>query len=89
MDLQALAGKTQLRLDKPLDSSLRYVLIQEGNDLSTLHQGTLHKTWLGDSKTPSLELPPINSRYLAIRWVDRFGRQVHSQVLQLAKPSRP
>jgi uncharacterized lipoprotein YddW (UPF0748 family) len=89
IDLQSLVGKTQLKLDKSLDASLRYVLIQEGNDLSTLHQGTLHKTWLGDSKTLSLELPPINSRYLAVRWVDRFGRQVHSQVLQLTKSSRP
>ena len=89
VELQALAGKSQLKLDKPLDPSLRYALVQEGNELSTLHQSPLHKKWVGDSKNLLLDLPPITSTYLAVRWVDRFGRQVHSEVLQLTKPTRP
>jgi len=89
VELKPLQGKTQILLDKPLDPSLGYVLVQEGNDLSTLHQSNLHKKWIGGSKTSTLELPTITSTYLALRWVDRFGRQVHSQVLQVAKPSRP
>ena len=79
----------QFQLEKQLDPSIRYALVQGGNDLNSIHLTPLHKVWVGSTQKSSLEFPQLNSNYLAIRWVDSFGRVIHSQVLQLTNPSRP
>ncbi|MCM0041983.1 MAG: family 10 glycosylhydrolase [Algoriphagus sp.] len=89
LDLQNLGSKIQLQLEKQLDPGIRYALIQGGNDLNSIHQAPLHKVWVGSNQKSSLDIPQLNSSYLAIRWVDSYGRVIQSQVLQLTKPSRP
>ena len=89
LDLQNLASKIQLQLEKQLDPAIRYALVQGGNDLNSIHQAPLHKVWVGSNQKSSLDIPQLNSSYLAIRWVDSYGRVIQSQVLQLTKPSRP
>jgi hypothetical protein len=89
LDLQHSPSKIQLQLERQLDPAIRYALIQGSNDLNQLHQASLHKLWVGSSQKSNLDIPQLNSNYLAIRWVDSYGRMIHSQVLQLTKPSRP
>ncbi|MCM0060230.1 MAG: family 10 glycosylhydrolase [Algoriphagus sp.] len=89
LDLQNLASKIQLQLEKQLDPAIRYALVQGGNDLNSIHQAPLHKVWVGSPQKSSLDIPQLNSNYLAIRWVDSYGRVIQSQVLQLTKSSRP
>lgn len=89
LDLQNLASKIQLQLEKQLDPGIRYALVQGGNDLNSIHLAPLHKVWVGSTQKSSLDIPQLNSSYLAIRWVDSFGRVIHSQVLQLNKTTRP
>lgn len=87
--IQGSPGKIQIKLEKGLDPSIRYALVQGGNDLNSIHQAPLHKVWVGSAQKSSLDIPQLNSNYLAIRWVDSFGRVIQSQVLQLTKSSRP
>ena len=87
--LSSIPGKIQIKLEKGLDPSIRYALVQGGNDLNSIHQATMHKVWVGSSQKSSLDIPQLNSNYLAIRWVDSFGRVIQSQVLQLTKFSQP
>ena len=89
LDLQNLDSKIQLQLQKQLDPNIRYALVQGGNDLNSIHQATLHKVWVGSNQKSNLDIPQLNSNYLAIRWVDSFGRVIQSQVLQLNKTTRP
>ena len=89
LDLSISSSKIQLQLEKQLDPAIRYALVQGGNDLNSIHQTTLHKVWVGSNQKSSLDIPQLNSSYLAIRWVDSYGRVIQSQVLQLTKPSRP
>ncbi len=89
LDLQNLASKIQLQLEKQLHPGIRYALVQGGNDLNSIHQTPLHKVWVGSNKKSSLDIPQLNGSYLAIRWVDSFGRVIQSQVLQLNKTTRP
>ena len=89
LDLQGSPEKIQMQLEKSLDPAIRYALVQGGNDLNSLHLAPLHKLWIGTIQKSSLDLPQLNSNYLAIRWVDSFGRVIQSQVLQLTKSSLP
>ena len=89
LDLQNLTSKIQLQLEKQLDPGIRYALVQGGNDLNSIHQAPLHKVWVGSTQKSNLDIPQLNSSYLAIRWVDSFGRVIQSQVLQLNKTTRP
>ena len=89
LNVQSSSSKIQFQLEKQLDPSIRYALVQGGNDLNSIHLTPLHKVWVGMTQKSSLEFPQLNSNYLAIRWVDSFGRVIHSQVLQLTNPSRP
>ena len=89
LDLQGSPEKIQMQLEKSLDPAIRYALVQGGNDLNSLHLAPLHKLWIGTNQKSSLDLPQLNSNYLAIRWVDSFGRVIQSQVLQLTKSSLP
>ena len=89
LDLQGSPEKIQMQFEKSLDPAIRYALVQGGNDLNSLHLAPLHKLWIGTNQKSSLDLPQLNSSYLAIRWVDNFGRIIQSQVLQLTKTTRP
>ena len=89
LNVQSSSSKIQFQLEKQLDPSIRYALVQGGNDLNSIHLTPLHKVWVGSTQKSSLEFPQLNSNYLAIRWVDSFGRVIHSQVLQLTNPSQP
>jgi uncharacterized lipoprotein YddW (UPF0748 family) len=88
-DLQNSPEKIQIKLEKSLDPGIRYALVQGGDDLSSIHQAPLHKIWVGSTQKSSLDIPQLNSNYLAIRWVDSYGRVIQSQVLQLTKTTRP
>jgi uncharacterized lipoprotein YddW (UPF0748 family) len=88
-DLQNSPEKIQMKLEKGLDPGIRYALVQGGDDLNSIHQAPLHKIWVGSTQKSSLDIPQLNSNYLAIRWVDSFGRVIQSQVLQLTKTTRP
>ena len=89
LDLQGSPEKIHMKLEKGLDSSIRYALVQGGDDLKSIHQAPLHKIWVGSTQKSSLDIPQLNSNYLAIRWVDGYGRVIQSQVLQLTKTTRP
>jgi uncharacterized lipoprotein YddW (UPF0748 family) len=89
MDLSISSSKIQLQLEMQLDPAIRYALVQGSDDLNSIHQTTLHKVWVGSNQKSNLDIPQLNSSYLAIRWVDSYGRVIQSQVLQLTKPSRP
>ena len=89
LDLQGFPEKIQMKLEKGLDPSIRYALVQGGDDLNSIHQSPLHKIWVGSTQKSSLDIPQLNSNYLAIRWVDGYGRVIQSQVLQLQKTTRP
>ena len=88
-DLQNSPEKIQMKLEKSLDPGIRYALVQGGDDLNSIHQAPLHKIWVGSTQKSSLDIPQLNSNYLAIRWVDSYGRVIQSQVLQLTKTTRP
>jgi uncharacterized lipoprotein YddW (UPF0748 family) len=89
LDLQNSPEKIQMKLEKGLDPGIRYALVQGGDDLNSIHQAPLHKIWVGSAQKTSLDIPQLNSNYLAIRWVDSYGRVIQSQVLQLTKTTRP
>ncbi len=88
-DVKTTPEKTSINLEKPLDPAIRYALVQGGNDLNTLHDALIHPAWVGGSRARSLEVPSLNTEYLAIRWIDHFGRIVQTQVFQTPKSPRP
>jgi len=88
-DVKTNSDKTQINLEKPLDPAIRYAMVQGGNDLSALHDATIHSAWVGGSRVRYLEVPSLNTEYLAIRWIDHFGRIVQTQVFQTPKSTRP
>jgi hypothetical protein len=88
-DLQNSPEKIQMKLEKSWDPGIRYALVQGGDDLNSIHQAPLHKIWVGSTQKSSLDIPQLNTNYLAIRWVDSYGRVIQSQVLQLTKTTRP
>jgi hypothetical protein len=89
LDLQGSYEKIHIKLEKGLDPGIRYALVQGGDNLNSIHQAPLHKIWVGSAQKSSLDIPQLNSNYLAIRWVDGYGRVIQSQVLQLQKTTRP
>lgn len=88
-DVKTNTEKTQINLEKPLDPAIRYAMVQGGNDLNTLHDAIIHTAWVGGSRVRYLEVPSLNTEYLAIRWIDHFGRIVQTQVFQTPKSTRP
>ncbi|MCU0401437.1 MAG: family 10 glycosylhydrolase [Algoriphagus sp.] len=88
-DVKTTTEKTQINLEKPLDPAIRYAMVQGGNDLNTLHEAIIHTAWVGGSRVRYLEVPSLNTEYLAIRWIDHYGRIVQTQVFQTPKSSRP
>lgn len=88
-DVKTTAEKTQINLEKPLDPAIRYAMVQGGNDLNTLHEAIIHTAWVGGSRVRYLEVPSLNTEYLAIRWIDHYGRIVQTQVFQTPKSTRP
>lgn len=89
LDVKTTLEKTQINLEKPLDPAIRYAMVQGGNDLNTLHDAIIHTAWVGGSRVRYLEVPSLNTEFLAIRWIDHFGRIVQTQVFQTPKSSRP
>lgn len=89
MDVKTNSEKTQIQLEKPLDPAIRYAMVQGGNHLNTLHDAIIHTAWVGGSRVRYLEVPSLNTEYLAIRWIDHYGRIVQTQVFQMPKSSRP
>jgi uncharacterized lipoprotein YddW (UPF0748 family) len=88
-DVKTTAEKTQINLERPLDPAIRYAMVQGGNDLNTLHEAIIHTAWVGGSRVRYLEVPSLNTEYLAIRWIDHYGRIVQTQVFQTPKSTRP
>lgn len=88
-DVKTTTEKTQINLEKPLDPAIRYAMVQGGNDLNTLHEAIIHTAWVGGSRVRYLEVPSLNTEYLAIRWIDHYGRIVQTQVFQTPKSTRP
>lgn len=89
LDVKTLAEKTQINLEKPLDPAIRYAMVQGGNDLNSLHEAIIHTAWVGGARVRYLEVPSLNTEYLAIRWIDHYGRIVQTQVFQTPKSTRP
>ena len=88
-DVKTTTEKTQINLQKPLDPAIRYAMVQGGSDLNTLHDAIIHTAWVGGSRVRYLEVPSLNTEYLAIRWIDHYGRIVQTQVFQTPKSARP
>ena len=89
LDVKSNLNKTQISLEKPLDPAIRYAMVQGGNDLASLHDAVIHTAWVGGSRARFLEVASLNTEYLAIRWIDHYGRIVQTQVFQTPKLSRP
>ena len=89
LDVKTTPEKTQINLEKPLDPAIRYAMVQGGNDLNTLHEAIIHTAWVGGSRVRYVEVPSLNTEYLAIRWIDHYGRIVQTQVFQTPKSTRP
>ncbi len=88
-DVKTTPEKTQINLEKPLDPAIRYAMVQGGNDLNSLHEAIIHTAWVGGARVRYLEVPSLNTEYLAIRWIDHYGRIVQTQVFQTPKSTRP
>jgi hypothetical protein len=88
-DVKTTTEKTLINLEKPLDPAIRYAMVQGGNDLNTLNEAMIHTAWVGGARVRYLEVPSLNTEYLAIRWIDHFGRIVQTQVFQTPKTARP
>ncbi|TFV93263.1 glycoside hydrolase [Algoriphagus kandeliae] len=88
-ELQFKDGQSHLELESPLDPAIRYLVFQESNDLEKLKDVPIQKLWVGGSRAKSLQISSTNSRYLAIQWLDHFGRLVESQIIQNLNSSQP
>jgi uncharacterized lipoprotein YddW (UPF0748 family) len=88
-DVKTTTEKTQINLEKPLDPAIRYAMVQGGNDLTSLHEAIIHTAWVGGSRVRYLEVPSLNTEFLAIRWIDHYGRIVQTQVFQTPKTPHP
>ncbi len=87
--VESNAETTRISMQKPLDPAIRYGLVQGADDLGTLHDAKIHPVWVGGSRARTLEVKSLNTPYLAIRWLDHFGRIVQTQVYQIPKSARP
>lgn len=74
---------TSIRMANPLDPAIRYALIQGADELDLLADAEIHPVWVGGMRARTLEVTSLNTKYLAIRWIDHFGRIVQTQVYQI------
>ena len=74
---------TKIDLEKPIDPAIRYALIQGANTKEDLATSEIHTIWLGYERTRSLEVSNLKTEYIAIRWIDHFGRIISSEVYQI------
>ncbi len=80
---------TTLNLEKPLDPAIRYAMVQGSVDLNLLHDAVIHLVWVGRNRARSIEIPSLNASFIAIRWIDHFGRIVQTQVFEIPNSSKP
>lgn len=83
LDITADQILTKIHLEKPLDPAIRYALVQGANELDQLAGSELHPVWVGGMRARALEVSSLNKKYLAIRWIDHYGRIVQTQVYQV------
>ncbi|NVK50807.1 MAG: glycoside hydrolase, partial [Cyclobacteriaceae bacterium] len=88
-DLSNEGQKLLLELDGPLDPAIRYVLFREGKSLESLQTAPIQKIWVGGSRASNLAIRTSNQEFLAIQWLDHFGRILGSQVFHNLSPSLP
>jgi len=81
--VEANSVSTKISMDKPLDPAIRYALIQGANELNALSTATIHPVWVGGTRSRTLEVSSLNTTYLAIRWIDHYGRIVQTQVYKI------
>jgi uncharacterized lipoprotein YddW (UPF0748 family) len=89
LNVESTTISTKISLEKPLDPAIRYGMVQGSQDLNLLHEAVIHPVWVGGSRARSIEVPSINTEFLAIRWIDHFGRIVQTQVYQIPKSTQP
>ncbi|WP_026955621.1 glycoside hydrolase family 10 protein [Algoriphagus vanfongensis] len=80
---------TKISMEKPLDPAIRYAMVQGADDLNQLPLAEIHTVWVGGTRARGLEVNSLNTNYLAIRWIDHYGRIVQTQVFQTPKKSKP
>ncbi len=83
LDIIADASLTKISLEKPLDPAVRYALIHGADELDQLADSEIHPVWVGGTRARTLEVPSLNTKFLAIRWIDHYGRIVQTQVYQV------
>ncbi|WP_236032969.1 glycoside hydrolase family 10 protein [Algoriphagus pacificus] len=81
--VEANSEVTSIRMANPLDPAIRYALIQGADELNLLADAEIHPVWVGGMRARALEVSSLNTKYLAIRWIDHFGRIVQTQVYQI------
>ena len=81
--VEANSEVTSIRMANPLDPAIRYALIQGADELDLLADAEIHPVWVGGMRARTLEVTSLNTKYLAIRWIDHFGRIVQTQVYQI------
>jgi len=81
--VEANSELTSIRMANPLDPAIRYALIQGANELNQLANAEIHPVWVGGLRARTLEVKSLNTKYLAIRWIDHYGRIVQTQVYQI------
>ncbi|KPQ19729.1 MAG: hypothetical protein HLUCCX10_01730 [Algoriphagus marincola HL-49] len=89
LQVEANRDWTKVSLEKPLDPAIRYAMVQGADELSTLAEAEIHTVWVGGQRARALEVSSLNTNYLAIRWIDHFGRIVQTQVFQTPKKTKP
>ncbi|SIO15759.1 Uncharacterized lipoprotein YddW, UPF0748 family [Algoriphagus halophilus] len=83
LDITADQTLTKIHLEKPLDPAIRYALVQGASELDQLADSEIHPIWVGGMRARALEVSSLNKKYLAIRWIDHYGRIVQTQVYQV------
>ncbi|WP_297335689.1 family 10 glycosylhydrolase [Algoriphagus sp.] len=87
--VEATEDWTKIMLEKPLDPAIRYAMIQGADELTELAEAEIHTVWVGGTRARQLEVSSLHSNYLAVRWIDHYGRIVQTQVFQTPKKTRP
>lgn len=83
LDIIADQSLTKISLEKPLDPAIRYALVHGADDLNQLADSKIHPVWVGGTRARSLDVTSLNTKFLAIRWIDHYGRIVQTQVYQV------
>ncbi|SDD25897.1 Uncharacterized lipoprotein YddW, UPF0748 family [Algoriphagus faecimaris] len=87
--VEATQDWTRITLEKPLDPAIRYAMIQGADELTDLSDAEIHTVWVGGTRARQLEVSSLHTNYLAVRWIDHYGRIVQTQVFQTPKKTRP